>query len=244
PAGAKELDCKTGIPSTVDVVLEYSAGPWTERRAPIPVDYSGHLALDNDAYLSGGIGQDSDGQAFITIIRDGAKTAAIQFDFLAITKDGHRLDRTGWGLGGPPQLLSEQYRFDVPLAQVQSFQLRTRPVRTVTFRKVSLWPGHTRMARLTISIERGGRVTPDGFLFMLDGELLGSTGATTNTPYNLRADLQARLERRLGSQPSLSLMIVADRTVPDDRVTGALDAARQAGVRTVHLIVAPAAERE
>lgn len=95
-------------------------------------------------------------------------------------------------------------------------------------------PTTSPVAQLVISVERGGRVTPDGVAYSLDGELLGSAGTVGSEKYDPLGDLQQRLQKRLESEPNLSLHISAEKEVPYSRVAGATEAAKQVGIDQNH----------
>ena len=51
-----------------------------------------------------------------------------QVDFVAITKVGQRLERSGFDESGAAQIFTMRFTFGVPLAEVKSFECRERPV--------------------------------------------------------------------------------------------------------------------
>jgi len=135
-------------PDAATIRLQYSAGPW-EQGSRIAPDYRGVMSLPGGATLSG-IGQNAAGKAFISVAKDMVRDSATQLSFTATAKDGRELDNPNrtWGgpAAGPVQM--EQFEFDAPLDQIESFRLRTRPIRTVEFKNVSLRPGEKSDAKV------------------------------------------------------------------------------------------------
>ena len=100
------------------------------------------MTLSEGSVLSG-IGQTAAGKAFIGIAEDWSRTATTQYGVVATTVDGRTLDSLGTtrgGLAGGPVGM-EQFEFDVPLDQIKEFHFRTRPIKCVEFKDVSLQPG-------------------------------------------------------------------------------------------------------
>ena len=148
----RSLGAADDWPERVRIRVRYGVGPWEYRRT-VPPDYNGFMALDNNASL-GSIGQNTEGRTFISSIQD-TDAVTVQFDFVAVTKDGREIERTRLNRAGPPQSLQETYIFDEPLANVKEFKLRVRPIKTVTLKDVSLVPG-----RLTGTTVVAGDTTP------------------------------------------------------------------------------------
>jgi hypothetical protein len=128
-------------PETVTVRLKYGAGPW-KSGGDVGTDFRGVMHLADRSTLSG-IGQNADGKAFISITEDWSRAPATQFGFTATTKDGRELDNPSVMRGGPASGPAgmEQFEFDVPLDQIKRFHFRTRPIKTVEFKNVSLQAG-------------------------------------------------------------------------------------------------------
>jgi len=127
-------------PPRATVKLRYSAGPW-RNGTDVPADFRGTITL-SDGVLLVAPGQDSDGHAFVSLARDlSVDSGDEQFDFVAVTKDGRRLDRVGASNGVSGKLKTEGCNFDVPLKQIKRFECRRRPIRTEVFRDVPLPTG-------------------------------------------------------------------------------------------------------
>lgn len=145
---------KGAIPPRAAVVLRYSAGAWQFWNDIAP-DFHGTQALANGVMMNGP-GQDADGHAFIQITRDSSQDTGVeQFDFVAITKDGRRLERTGYGTSSSGKVTIERFPFDTPLAQVKSFECRKRPVHQITW-PVVLKESSNTYGKMKIDFDRAG----------------------------------------------------------------------------------------
>lgn len=126
------------IPLQVDIKLDYALGP-LEHIKEIPADYSGSMTLEANSQLNG-LGQNSEGEAFIAISADTRKDSGRRFMVLAVTIDGKELAATGGERGGtvgaPFQV--ERFKFPVPVSQISHFKVGTRPIRTVEWKNVPL----------------------------------------------------------------------------------------------------------
>ncbi len=119
-------------PDFATVQLRYSAGAW-QFGDDLPVDFNGFRALGNGVQLTPP-GQGTDGRAFVMLTHDSGKDAGVeQFDFVAILKDGRRLERTGHSDSGSDTVRNERFIFDAPFSQVKTFQIRKRSVRQMTW---------------------------------------------------------------------------------------------------------------
>ena len=127
------------FPELCDIELDYAIGPWEKTGADIPTDFRGSMTLGNNMLL-GAIGQNTENKTFIRCVRDKQKTAAKQYNFIAISKDGAKLDSTLTNRSGWPQMFQEEFEFDIPLKDVNHFEFQTRPVRSIKFKNVSLKP--------------------------------------------------------------------------------------------------------
>ena len=124
-------------PAKVTVRLEYSAGPW-RFVDELPVDFHGSMAVSNGALVTDP-GQGADGKAFVQLTRDRTQDPGHeQFDFVAITKDGRRLNRVGLSEGATGNVVTERTTFGVPLDQIAKFECRRRPILTATWKDVPL----------------------------------------------------------------------------------------------------------
>lgn len=112
------------------VRIDYSQGAW-KPYGEQTADFQERKALSNGVHITA-TGQGTDGQAFVELTRDRSlDTGVTQFDFLAMTKDGRTLTRTGVVKGGTSLMPAERFIFDTPLSQVKSFQIRKRPILTI-----------------------------------------------------------------------------------------------------------------
>jgi hypothetical protein len=119
------------IPQLATMSLRYSVGAW-QFWDDIAPDFHGTQALANGVMLSDP-GQNSAGHAFVQIARDSsADTGVEQFDFVATTRDGRRLERNGHSQSGSGRVSTERFFFDTPLSQVKSFECRKRPIHVFT----------------------------------------------------------------------------------------------------------------
>jgi hypothetical protein len=76
------------------------------------------------------------------------------------------------------------------------------------------------VSRLIISKERGGRITPDGILYSLDGEMVAME------------KLQERFQQKVKERPELQVIVYGnDPELPAGRVIAAMQTARAAGVK-------------
>gem|GEM_PF-1902642 len=140
-------------PSDATVSLRYSLGPWEFCREIAP-DYRGGYSLGNGVML-GAMGQDAEKGAFVQFTRDSSLDAGSeQFDFVAILRDGRRLERSGWQQTGAGKVLMERLAFATPLAQVKTFEVRKRPVLTFT-KVVVLRTSPLPNEKMAISFDRG-----------------------------------------------------------------------------------------
>lgn len=130
------------IPSRVTVQLRYAVGP-LERTQEIEVTPKtrNSMALEGNSQLNG-VGQNVDGQAFVSLAVDATKMKARRFGVIAVTKDGRELVTGGsWsGNGDGTGVRVEEYDFNIPLAEVAKFIIGTRPIRTNEWKNVVL-PG-------------------------------------------------------------------------------------------------------
>lgn len=119
-------------PPKVTVRLEYSAGAW-QFWDELPVNFHGSMALSNGVLVADPA-QGADGKAFVQVTRDHAQDPGNeQFDFVAITKDGRRLNRVGLAQGATGNVVTERTIFDAPLDQIAKFECRKRPIQTATW---------------------------------------------------------------------------------------------------------------
>lgn len=124
-------------PASVIVQLRYTLGPWTSAgQLPIKTNYS-EIMTDGTALSSPA--QDAEGKAFVEANRKPRTGEEQQLDFVAVTHDQRRLKSTGKTVSSYDGFTTERFQFDVPLAQIRVFEIRTRPFRSATF-NVKLHP--------------------------------------------------------------------------------------------------------
>jgi beta-lactamase regulating signal transducer with metallopeptidase domain len=118
----------------INLRLQYSMGEWKYlekiKVQPRHVTFTKFYPYD---VALGPIGQNTENQAFITIIFGKNKVKDTQLDFIAITKDGRQIDT--YMIQGAEY---QTFAYDVPLSEVAEFQLRVRPIRTFVFKDIVL----------------------------------------------------------------------------------------------------------
>ncbi|HPS03209.1 MAG TPA: formylglycine-generating enzyme family protein, partial [Candidatus Sumerlaeota bacterium] len=130
-------------PERVDLRLRYTLLPWKKEGA-VSSDFDTSknrifYALPHGIRVQG-VGQDTDGDAFISITRDMAVDPDILNSFVAITFDGRRrMCRSSFKIR-EGQILPEKLKVQTPLSQIQEFRLLSRPFREVEFKNVILRP--------------------------------------------------------------------------------------------------------
>lgn len=129
-----------GMPAQVNVQLEYAVGPLEKVRSVAP-DFHGAMSLEGESML-GAIGSNSGDKAFVALTVNGTKLGNRQFGVVAVTKDGREVAQAGGMRSGPTGggLGQETFEFDLPLSEVTSFKIGTRPVRTARWKGVVLPP--------------------------------------------------------------------------------------------------------
>jgi serine/threonine protein kinase len=119
-------------PARVILNLNYSLGPWRYWN-DIEADFRGTKAVSNGVLVTDP-GQGADGKAFIQLTRDRTLDPNNeQFDFLAVTRDGGKLNRIGHVVSEVGQVNTERFVFDVPLEQVKIFRCRKRPIQMISW---------------------------------------------------------------------------------------------------------------
>jgi hypothetical protein len=86
------------IPSAVNLRLEYALGPPQGVQTVAP-DFRGGMSLAGSSHLNG-VGQDSDGKAFVAIAVDVKGLGSRVFCVVAVRRDGHELSSSGGGSSG------------------------------------------------------------------------------------------------------------------------------------------------
>ncbi|MFA5864038.1 MAG: M56 family metallopeptidase [Phycisphaerae bacterium] len=128
------------FPPQADIRFRYSLGEWKYNESPTRMDSGATQSFGQDEYL-GPVGQNERKEAFVSLIRDRTKNPDTQFDFVAIKKDGKEIERRGGMSSGQETRLVETFTFACPLSEIKEFRLRTRPIRSIIFKNVSLEPG-------------------------------------------------------------------------------------------------------
>jgi len=126
------------IPDHIDIELRYTVGPMEESQQLNP-PFSGSISLAHGSML-GSVGQNYGEEAFISISvhQEGMRSKA--FDIKAVTKNGAMRNRTGKSTSGfqGAETRMETHHFDVPLSEIETFIIGTRPYRTNIWRNVPL----------------------------------------------------------------------------------------------------------
>jgi predicted Ser/Thr protein kinase len=124
----------------ITVQLRYTMGP-LENVHELVVKPNHHTAMDleGESQLNG-LGQDVDGNAFVSIAVNADKMKGRKFGVLAVTRDGHEQISGGGRSGniGGTGVGVEEIDFNVPLADVAKFRIGTRPIRTMEWKDVVL----------------------------------------------------------------------------------------------------------
>lgn len=124
------------IPASINVRLRYGTASSWSGLGDIGPDFHEAKALSTGARVSR-ISNNQEGKATVEITRDDTPDAhAEEYHFVAITKDGRKLD-SFLGFFSPD---SETFTFDVPLDQVKTFQCSKRQIQEIVYKKVPLPP--------------------------------------------------------------------------------------------------------
>ena len=135
------LDEPTSLSEPLTVRLNYTIGP-LERPFDISPKNDGVLSLENGGYSIAGLGQNAEGNAFISIAVDLSKMQSCVVGAVVVTKDGRELHYRAWK---PPEIGSasmttEKFEFNIPLSEVAQFRVGTRPIRMMEWKEVVLPP--------------------------------------------------------------------------------------------------------
>jgi len=158
------------IPKSVNLVVRYAVGPWKEIGV-LNAEFEGPETLldgstvDSPKGIAEAKGDGTQGvttRTTLRVTRNPNTAERAQYDVRAVTHDGRELDfrvkssghmvevEEDYKANGP----LEDYKFDAPLPDIQAFKFRTRLIREVTFKDVSLQPGTiTRPTVMTTSAE-------------------------------------------------------------------------------------------
>jgi hypothetical protein len=96
------------------------------------------MSLDNNSQLSS-IGQSASGRSFVAIAVDVKQSDKDAFLVLGLNRQGApvsgRLSRSGNAGSG---VRAERFEFDMALAEIDHFEIGTRPIRTMQWSNVVL----------------------------------------------------------------------------------------------------------
>lgn len=139
--------------------LRSSGGPW-DARGELSPGARGVEPLDTGVQAMPPA-QNNDGKATIQLIQDrGFAEKDLQWDFVAITSDGRRLERNGFSRTWNNNIQTERFVFDAPLSKIHTFEIRSRPIRTTAWKDVPL----VSTKEIVLRIEADGRVAENGRL--------------------------------------------------------------------------------
>jgi serine/threonine protein kinase len=129
------------FPSMVRVKLRYTIGPWEQAqtvRADAKVQ-AGVVMIEKGVEVQS-IGQDALGGSFLALAYCMSAMGDRQFGIVAVGRDGRDLETAGSSRGGQydvqRQETVERFYFQAPLADIASFRVGTRPVRTMEWANV------------------------------------------------------------------------------------------------------------
>jgi hypothetical protein len=143
PAGDGALGWLTTVvwPSEVipvaNITLRYSQGPWT-CGATVAVDAQPDVSLGGGMQL---LKIASEGDTVRVTLRCSTPSLqATQEDLVAELTNGTERASFGRGTSAGPQTAELDFQFRIKLGDVESFQLRSRPIRAETFQNVAMAP--------------------------------------------------------------------------------------------------------
>ncbi len=123
------------LPSDVQITLRYNIGPW-QSGVMLPSTFNGAMALGDDCMLAG-FGDDPQHHAFVSWSMGSDVTF---YDAVARLKDGRSIGSFGLSRSSNGKNIVQRVKFLVPLREVESFQFRSRKMRSVTFPQVMIPP--------------------------------------------------------------------------------------------------------
>jgi len=200
---------KSATPTSVTIELHYSAGAWTACEDALP-------SMRGSRFLADGViltppTQSNEGRASIQITRDKERDkGGEQWSFVAHTRDGRKLERAANSRYTSGSVSTEIFSFDTPLSEVTKFEVRKRPIRSMT------WPNVPLLSDQPMILE----VLPDGTVE--HGEEAWKT-----------AELAQKLKAIKEVNPELAIIIKPARTSSYERVQEVLDACAAAGIINV-----------
>jgi len=126
------------LPDRVNVKLVYSIGPW--KRVAVQNANSNDRIDFGDLLVTTGIGDDHKHHAFIGWT--GPNHTKVQYNAIALLKSGRRIRtyRSGNTIRNTDGILVSSNTFPVPLRDIETFEIRSREVKTVEFRDVVIPP--------------------------------------------------------------------------------------------------------
>lgn len=129
---------KSQLPQHVDVALRFSYGPWEMGNVVTP-EFTSEMQLKGAPGILTGIGNNKEGQAFLTWHNENARNT--QIDCIVLLKSGQKIGSYGgtW-YGKWVEQRIESASFQVPLAAVESFQIRSRQIKRKVFKNIVLPP--------------------------------------------------------------------------------------------------------
>ena len=123
------------LPAEVQITLRYSIGPW-QPGMMLPADYNGSMSFGGECMLAG-FGDDPDHHAFISWSMSSDETI---YDVVARLKDGKSIGSLSAGRTSYGKNTVQRVKFLASLREVESFQIRSRQMRSVTFPHVVIPP--------------------------------------------------------------------------------------------------------
>ena len=122
----------------IDIEMRYTLGA-LEKPNEVPVSYQGSMSLAGHSLLAA-IGQNQYGNTFVSISVNQEGMADRTFDVKAVSKSGLTKNRTGHSINGfvEAETRMETFHFDMPLSDIETFLIGSRPYRTNIWRNVPL----------------------------------------------------------------------------------------------------------
>lgn len=129
------LDTSQALPADVIVRLRYSLGPWRTWEHVNVADFRAPRVLDYDITLGIPAEDPKNARPYVEI-RSTLREHGIleQWDVVALTRDGQRLERYGTNRTTEGKEHVERLYFNAPLSQLRALEIRKRPIRTHTWK--------------------------------------------------------------------------------------------------------------
>jgi hypothetical protein len=132
-----------GLPEQFTLKLRYTIGPWEhEQTVRADAKFQDESVILEKGVEVRSIGQDARGGTFLALAYGMSAMGNRQFGVVAVGKDGRDLGAVGSSRGGQydeqRQQLVERFYFQVPLTDIASFRIGTRPVHTMEWSNVGL----------------------------------------------------------------------------------------------------------